>query len=81
MAFPMGIETVRFCYRKARFIGVTESVNTKIDGYITIVICYFPDPNLTKHPQRYRKDGVPNGNRTRVSAVKGRRPRPLDDGD
>ena len=31
--------------------------------------------------QRYLDSGVPNGNRTRVSAVKGRRPRPLDDGD
>ena len=26
------------------------------------------------------KNGTPNGTRTRVSAVKGQRPRPLDDG-
>ena len=26
-------------------------------------------------------DGVPSGIRTRVAAVKGQRPRPLDDGD
>jgi hypothetical protein len=26
-------------------------------------------------------DGVPGGIRTRVTGVKGRRPRPLDDGD
>jgi hypothetical protein len=29
----------------------------------------------------YRKDGVPRGIRTPVTAVKGRCPRPLDDGD
>ena len=28
-----------------------------------------------------QKDGVPNGIRTRVAAVRGRCPRPLDDGD
>ena len=28
-----------------------------------------------------KKFGVPSGSRTRVSAVKGRRPGPLDDGD
>src|SRR5947208_17131205 len=30
---------------------------------------------------RYRLSGVPNGSRTRVLALKGPRPGPLDDGD
>ncbi len=38
MASPTGIEPVRFCYKKVRFLGVTESIDTKIGGYITIVI-------------------------------------------
>ncbi len=28
-----------------------------------------------------KKNGAPNGTRTRVAALKGRSPRPLDDGD
>ncbi len=31
--------------------------------------------------ERWAGDGAPNGIRTRVYALKGRRPRPLDDGD
>ena len=48
VASPTGIEPVRYLYKKARFLGFTESINTKIDGYITIVIRYFPTPNLTQ---------------------------------
>jgi len=36
-----------------------------------------PDGYFTKHPQRSRKAGVPNGNQTRISAVKERLPRSL----
>jgi hypothetical protein len=33
------------------------------------------------HPRRVLNVGIPNGIRTRVAALKGRSPRPLDDGD
>ena len=33
-----------------------------------------------RSPARVRRDGAPKGNRTPVSGVRGRRPRPLDDG-
>ena len=43
-----------------------------------------PDPNLGKvvlYQLSYSRNGIPKGIRTPVTAVKGRCPRPLDDGD
>ena len=43
-----------------------------------------PLPNIEKtdgSPDALRRPGVPKGTRTPVSGVRGRRPRPLDDGD
>ena len=46
----------------------------------TSLPCARQPPTYAREPAFTPESGTPNGTRTRVSAVKGRRPRPLDDG-
>lgn len=63
-------------------IELGEAKPSRFDFINNHSINVFRDKLLMEHRQERSQsyNGAPNGNRTRVFAVKGRRPRPLDDG-
>lgn len=73
-------EPSRFIEPLYILLADVEPIKNKVNknsAFNRAQICIY----IAKVKSRVNKNGVPNGTRTRVAALKGRSPRPLDDGD